>query len=360
MSAAQRKPDPSLAERLLAWFEREQRPLPWRATRDPWAVLVSEVMLQQTTVAAVTPYYERFLSRWPTAALLAACGDDELRAAWAGLGYYRRAAHLKRAAEVVAEGGMPTDRDGLLALPGVGEYTAAAVASIAYDEPVAAVDGNVERVLCRILGLAGDPRRPPLRAELRRRAQALVPRQHAGDWNQALMELGATLCRPRSPRCPECPVQQLCAAAARGDPERVPPPAVRPEWRLVTRAALLAERGGKLLLARRAHAPNQGFLELPGLDLPGHDRQDELPAALLEYLSAEHGLRPAGLTPLAGLRHVITRHRILVLPFAARSLGGRVTRPLAWADPTRPDLALTTATRRIVERQLPHLLHHHP
>jgi A/G-specific adenine glycosylase len=199
--------------RLLRWYDRVRRPLPWRFTRDPYALLVSEVMLQQTQAMRVVPYYERWLARFPDPAALAAAAPREVLAAWSGLGYNRRALALQRAAAVVAERGWPDD---LTELPGVGPYTAAAVGSFAWDRQVAAVDTNVRRVLARHDGVGRAP------AALAGRAQALLPTGRAAAFNQAMMELGATVCRPRAPRCEECPVAPGCAAHAAGGP---PPPA---------------------------------------------------------------------------------------------------------------------------------------
>ena len=194
---------------LLDWYERVRRPLPWRRTRDPYALLVSEVMLQQTQAARVVPYFEAFLERFPDAQALAAAAPRDVLAAWSGLGYNRRALALQAAAKVVVAGGWPDD---LTDLPGVGAYTAAAVGSFAWDRQAAAVDTNVRRVIERFDGVQ---RRP---VPLARRANALVPAGRAADFNQALMELGATVCRPRAPRCGECPVRAGCAAHAAGGP----------------------------------------------------------------------------------------------------------------------------------------------
>jgi A/G-specific adenine glycosylase len=200
---------------LLAWYARVRRPLPWRATRDPYALLVSEVMLQQTQAARVIPYYEAFLARFPDPAALAAAPARDVLAAWSGLGYNRRALALQAAARVVAEHGWPAD---LTELPGVGPYTAAAVGVFAWDRQQAAVDTNARRVIERI---DGERRRPAALAE---RAAELLPPGRAADFNQAMMELGATVCRPRAPRCGECPVRDGCAARRAGGP---PPPAAR-------------------------------------------------------------------------------------------------------------------------------------
>ena len=198
-------------EPLLNWYAAVRRPLPWRFTRDPWAILVSEVMLQQTQAARVVPHYERFLARFPDPGALAAAPAAAVIGAWSGLGYNRRALSLQAAARVVASEGWPAD---LEELPGVGPYTAAAVASFAWDVQVAAVDTNVRRVIERRDGVRRSPR------ALARRAEELLPEGRAAAWNQAMMELGATVCRPRRPRCGECPLQAGCAG-----PDAVPAPA---------------------------------------------------------------------------------------------------------------------------------------
>jgi A/G-specific adenine glycosylase len=203
------------AEALLAWYERVRRPLPWRATRDPYALLVSEVMLQQTQAARVVAHYERWMERYPDAAALAAAPVAEVLAAWSGLGYNRRALALQRAAARVAEHGWPED---LQALPGVGPYTAAAVASFAWAAPVAAVDTNVRRVLERHDGVRRTPR------ELAARAGELLPQRRPAAFNQAMMELGATVCAPRRPLCERCPVRPGCAG---GETSVRPPPRER-------------------------------------------------------------------------------------------------------------------------------------
>jgi len=261
------------AAALLGWYERERRPLPWRATRDPYALLVSEVMLQQTQAARVVPYYERFLARFPDPEALAAAPAGDVLAAWSGLGYNRRALALQRAAAEIARNGWPAD---LTELPGVGAYTAAAVASFAWDRQAAAVDTNVRRVISRHDGAEHAPR------ELARRAAELMPAGRAAPFNQAMMELGATICRPRRPVCEGCPVRTGCASAGR-------PPAATPSPRRGERfedsdrwargrivAALVA--GGpppELDPARRARA-EAGLLR-DGLAVRGADGALRLP-----------------------------------------------------------------------------------
>lgn len=241
--------------RLVRWYRGNARDLPWRKTKDPWAILLSEVLLQQTRVEQALPYYRRILARFPTPEALAEAPLSELLDLWQGAGYYRRARHLHRTARIIAERGFPRDFEGLLALPGVGRYTAAAVASIAFGERVPAVDGNVRRVLARVFALEN-----PKEAELWRRAAAWMPDEDPGSWNQALMELGARVCTPRAPRCDECPLKAVCQG--RGTPERYPRPRRQrsQDWRLF---ALVAKGPGGYLLVRREKSPWAGLYGPP-------------------------------------------------------------------------------------------------
>ncbi|MBC7172514.1 MAG: A/G-specific adenine glycosylase, partial [Polyangiaceae bacterium] len=209
----------SIRSALLEWFDRAQRDLPWRRTLDPYAIWVSEVMLQQTRVETVIPYYERFLTRFPTPAALAEAEEDAVLAAWSGLGYYRRARMLHAGArEVVATygGAVPEAREARLALPGVGRYTAGAIGSIAFGKPEPIVDGNVARVLSRVRFIETPPGRADTERRLWDEAERLVYGERPGALNQALMELGATVCTPSSPRCTECPIARACAARSKG------------------------------------------------------------------------------------------------------------------------------------------------
>jgi A/G-specific adenine glycosylase len=208
-------PENALAfrRRLLAWYARHQRPLPWRKTRDPYAILVSEIMLQQTQVARVEAYWTRFLHRYPTVESLAAASADAVHESWAGLGYYARARNLHAAAQAVVRdhgGAFPPEPEGLRRLPGIGRYTAAAVASIAFGADVGTVDTNVSRVLGRVFRMRGAPKSARRVRRTWDLVNALVPRKRAGAWNQALMDLGATVCTARAPRCPACPVRTAC------------------------------------------------------------------------------------------------------------------------------------------------------
>ncbi|HEY0838917.1 MAG TPA: A/G-specific adenine glycosylase [Vulgatibacter sp.] len=256
---------------LLGWYGSAARDLPWRRTKDPYAIWVSEVMLQQTRVETVKRYFGPFLDRFPTVEALAAAPQDEVLARWSGLGYYARARSLHRAAAEVAErfgGELPADPEALATLPGFGPYTVAAVGSIAFGLDLAAVDGNVARVFTRWTEREGDSRGPKALAHFRQVGAALLPKGRAGDWNQALMELGASLCAPGRPSCSGCPVASSCRALRAGRQEELPPrrrAKARPSLRL---AAALVRRGDEVLLAKR---PPEGLFaslwELPSVEV---------------------------------------------------------------------------------------------
>jgi A/G-specific adenine glycosylase len=252
-----------LAASLLEWYGKHARDLPWRAkpgeTPDPYRVWLSEIMLQQTTVAAVKDYFQKFVARWPTVHDLAAADRDDIMRAWAGLGYYARARNLHACAKTVSEklnGVFPDSLEGLLQLPGVGPYTAGAIASIAFDRPVAAVDGNVERVISRLSAI--ETPLPDSKPEIKMRTQALVPSDHAGDFAQAMMDLGATVCTPKSPNCLICPWTEHCIARRRGIQATLP--LKRPKSAVPTRFGhvfWLEDGNGKVLLRKR---PDKGLL----------------------------------------------------------------------------------------------------
>ena len=294
--------------RLTDWYRVARRDLPWRRTRDPYRIWLSETMLQQTRVDVVVPYYERFLARFPTLESLAVADEEDVLRQWAGLGYYARARNLRRAAATVLRdhgGELPSDAESLAELPGFGRYTVGAVRSIAFDQPAALVDGNVKRVLARLHALER-----PSDTELWRLAESLVPEKRAGDWHQALMELGATVCTPRNPTCLLCPLQASCGAHRTGDPERFPAPAKRAAVRRVEVIAGLLERRDQVLLLRRPPGGLfDGLLELPSVE--GGDGP-----ALEAALRARTGITAKVGPSLGRLRHQLT-HRDLRLEIVA-------------------------------------------
>jgi A/G-specific adenine glycosylase len=290
---------------LIAWYRRGHRDLPWRRSSDPYRVWVSEVMLQQTRAQSVVPYFERFLDRFPTVEALAAASEEELLALWSGLGYYSRARALLRAARLIrAAGSFPADYTGLRALPGVGDYTAAAVASIAFGLPHAVLDGNVLRVVARVANDAAEIGSARTRERFRAIAQEWLDPRRPGAFNQALMELGATVCLPRTPLCPVCPLASLCAARAAGTvahlPVKLPPaPPVRIE------GALLVVRKGRRVLLRREDRGARRMAGFWGLPSP-----EDLPGARLGDCLGE-------------FRHTITRHRYRLSVRVARLGAGK-------------------------------------
>lgn len=337
-----------LRRRLLEWYRRNRRDLPWRRTRDPYRVWVSEVMLQQTTVKAVVPYYERFLARFPTVAALAAAAEPDVLAAWSGLGYYHRARNLRRGARHALEhhqGRFPATLEAALAVPGVGLYTASAVLSIAHDVPLPVVDGNVRRVLARVLALRGPEGRSD--AAYYNRAEELLDRASPGDWNQAVMELGATVCLPRKPACPACPVRAQCRAFALGVQEELPEARARRAPVDVTVAAALVERDGRVLLVRRAEGRLLGRMwEVPQTSLESQGLRD-----LARELKERHGLDLAPGPLVARGRHAITFRRIRLEAYRARLR--REPPPDAerflWATPAEiAALPVSSMTRKVL------------
>ena len=342
----------ALRRALLAWYDEHRRDLPWRRTRDPYAIWISEAMLQQTRVETVIPYYERFLARFPNVETLATAEQDDVLGLWAGLGYYSRARNLHRAAQKVADehgGVLPDDAAGLRKLPGVGRYTAGAVASIAFDKPEPVVDGNVVRVLSRVLGVREDVGAKSVIDHLWVQAGALARGPRPGDLNQALMELGATLCTPRAPRCLVCPLEGHCDAKRRGDAEELPRKGTRSAPRKV--AAVVAElrRGSRLLAVRRPEGGLLGGLwDLPGGALaPG-----EAPAAgLTRTLDEQLALHIEQPRCVGSVGHVFTHRHLELHVFRAAASRGRVRRrgfdAHRWVSPAGlAELPVATVTEK--------------
>lgn len=330
-------PADRLQQALLAFFDREQRDLPWRRSRHAYPIWISEVMLQQTQVATVLPYYRAFLEAFPDVAALAAAPVDEVLARWSGLGYYRRARQLHEAARrIAAAGGFPPDAAGWLELPGIGPYTAAAIASQASGEVVPVLDGNVERVLCRRLALAEDPQRRATREVLLAAAAELLDPARPGDSNQALMELGATVCRPRQPLCLLCPLAEGCRG--KGSPELYPAPKPQRAAEKIELAMAAVEQGGRHLFFRR---PKDASFLADMWELPN------LPAVPREQLAAELGRIYGGSFELGPesrrFRHGITYRRLEITVYPASWEAGAARREFCWAsEEERRGLALSS------------------
>jgi len=315
---------------LLAWYQRHKRDLPWRRDRDPYRVWVSEIMLQQTRVVAVIPYYERFLARFPDVRALASAPEQELLAAWAGLGYYSRARNLQKAARKILErGGFPRDFASILDLDGIGDYTASAIASIAFNLKHAALDGNAIRVLSRLTGECGNVKSGVVRERLRTAATVLIHPKRPGEFNQALMELGATVCTPKDPSCQMCPVAASCAARELGRERELPLKIARPKPVRVEQKLLVIEKSGRILAWQRGPLSPRlaGFWELPG--------PEELPTAKI-------GAR------IAAFQHTIvnTNYRFEV----SRASIGRAPNGFRWLAAKRlNEIPLSTTAKKALQ-----------
>src|SRR6478609_9246051 len=339
----------AIGRALLAWYAKHRRELPWRKSQDPYAVWVSEMMLQQTQVATVIPYFQTWMQRFPNVAALANAEEDDVLHAWQGLGYYSRARNLRRAAQEmlrVHDGRVPERVSELLALPGIGPYSAGAIASIAYGHPEPLVDGNVIRVIARLFALRGDPNKAALKAEIWACARALIPERAPGDFNQSLMELGATVCTPRNPRCAACPLSNHCQARAKGLVEVLPELPTRAKATPVHVVSAIATRGGRVLVTKlRPDAPRwAGMWLFPHTEVGASETPE---TAVRRALLSAVGLRgePTGL--LCVIRHTVTRFRITLDAYRASVSGvakALTVSECAWKKPQELlDLAMPKA-----------------
>jgi A/G-specific adenine glycosylase len=346
----------SIASRLLAWYDRHARRLPWRVppaeravgvVPDPYRVWLSEVMLQQTTVAAVKSYFEDFLVRWPSVVDLAAAPREEIMKAWAGLGYYSRARNLHDAAKAVAAehgGRFPDTADRLLSLPGIGAYTAAAIAAIAFDRAEAVVDGNIERVVARLLAL--ETPLPAAKAEIRAAQATLTPAERPGDFAQAMMDLGATICTPKRPACALCPINEACRGYALGRPEDFPVKAAKADRPTRTGTAFVAVRDdGAVLLRRRVDKGLLGgMVEVPGSawKAKGEPVADDPPF-------------PAVWRDMGRVIHVFTHFRLELAVRRADDSSGTPAPDGGWwaAAASLPGEALPSLMKKVIEAAVP-------
>jgi A/G-specific adenine glycosylase len=349
-----------LVRSLLEWFSAHARDLPWRRTRDPYAIWISEIMLQQTQVRSVIPYWERWMRELPTIQALAAAPTDRVLKLWEGLGYYTRARNLHRAARIIRDdhgGAFPETFDAVLALPGIGRYTAGAVCSIAFNQPTPILDGNVIRVLTRLFAIGGNVRAKETNAELWKLAETLVRRartpEHAdrngcSHLNQSLMELGATVCTPREPLCAQCPVARLCTARQRNRVEDFPALPPRPESVAREFSAFVVSFEDRVLVRRRpSGGVNARLWEFPNMETTG--ATPDASAAARQCV----GPLAAAPKPLCVIKHAITRSRITLRVFAITASRREARRfPAAhWRSPSELDqLTLPSAHRRIAQK----------
>ncbi|MHC4880484.1 MAG: A/G-specific adenine glycosylase [Planctomycetota bacterium] len=316
-----------LRRNLRDWYRKHSRDLPWRRTGNPYEIWISEIMLQQTTVAAVVPFFERFLKRFPHVEAVAEAEQGEVLRLWEGLGYYSRARNIHRAAQYVANelsGEFPATVEGLMELPGIGRYTAGAIVSFAYDRPAPIVEANTLRLYSRLLGFDGDPRSSVGQRTLWAFAESLLPSRHPGEFNQSLMELGSQLCMPNEPDCGACPLKSGCRAFAAGRQAEIPVAARKPKITPIVEVAVAIERDGRYLLRRNPDGQRWAglwdFIRFPledaGKLLPdrGLRPQCRLPEKLLtavrQHVAAECGVEIDEMSFLKEIRHSVTRYRI--------------------------------------------------
>jgi A/G-specific adenine glycosylase len=338
---------------LLRWYGVHARDLPWRRDRDPYRVWLSEVMLQQTTVAAVQPYFQRFVAKLPAIAALAAAREEQVLRLWEGLGYYRRARQLHRAAKmIVAEHGgrFPSDADAVRRLPGIGRYTAGAILSIAFDQPLPILEANTVRLLSRLLAFRGETRSAAGLRLLWHAAETLLPRRQAGQLNQALMELGSQVCKPREPSCEKCPVATMCPTHRDGLHEVIPALAPKPRVEEVREAAVVVRRRGRVLLVRCRDGERwAGLWDFPRFACDGtNGSTTELRSQVLRRTAVAIGSP----RPLVTIRHTVTRFRITLECFEApgREGSGRRHLPgdIKWLKPADlADYPLSSTGRKL-------------
>ena len=351
----------AFGEALPAWFDRARRVVSWREAgadgqRDPYRVWLAETMLQQTRVDTATPYFERFVAAYPTVGALAAAPLDDVLVLWEGLGYYSRARNLHAAARLVASehgGQIPRTAEAFGALPGVGPYTTAAVLSLAFGVPLAVLDGNVIRVVARVFAVPDDARAPATRAALQRLATRLLDTNRPGRWNEAVMELGATICTPKRPACPVCPINGVCAAFAAGTPEAFPVVSARKKVPEATVAvAIITDDAGRVLLQRRPESVMLGGLwEFPG----GKVEPGETPeAACAREVREELGVEVTVGREAAVVTHTYSHLRVRIHAFRCRIASGEprtVTgEPMRWLAPDALEsVAVPRASRKILD-----------
>ncbi len=346
-----------LGQRLLTWFERCKRDLPWRHTRDPYCIWVSEVMLQQTQVATVIPYYERFLEAFPTLSTLAAATEQEVLRLWEGLGYYRRARDLHRAARLLQaehDGVIPADPALLQNVPGMGRYTLNAVLSQAFDCRLPILEANSQRVLCRLFGRGEDPSRGPLRRWLWQAAEDILPAKRVGEFNQALMELGALICTPSKPKCSACPLRTKCEARRLGLQESIPYRPVLASTIEVSEVAVVLRRKTRVLLVQRPATGRWAQMwEFPHGELIAGETHDQ---AALRVLTGLTGLRGRLGTELLTIRHGVTRYSITMVCFEAFHQSGRFRsdfyQQAKWIEPGELPAYPVSAPQRRLARAL--------
>lgn len=347
----------SLRRRLLTWFDRHKRDLPWRDSRDPYRIWISEVMLQQTQVATVIPYYHRFLATFPTLPDLAQADEQEVLRHWEGLGYYRRARDLHRAARLLVanhDRSLPDDADIWRELPGVGRYILGAVLSQAFDRRLPIVEANSRRVLCRLFGQSGNANSKAVTDWLWHTAEALLPKKRVGDFNQSLMELGALVCVPTAPRCGECPLSADCKARMDGTQEAIPAKAAAQAVEAVREVAIVIRKRNQVLLVQRPPAGRWANMwEFPRLPT---EKRETVESAAERILSEVLGIKAELGAELLTIRHCVTRFRITLVALEAKFLSGVVRmdyyQDARWLEPSALSEYPVSSPQRRLAREL--------
>jgi len=348
--------------RLLAWYAVHRRDLPWRATSDPYAIWVSEIMLQQTQVATVIPYFARFLSAFPDVRALAEAREQDVLRLWEGLGYYRRARQMHKAARIIAEehqGNFPREFDHVRKLPGIGRYTAAAIVSIAFDTPAAILEANTARLFARLSAFRDDTAGPEGRRVLWQFAEELLPDRDAGTFNQALMELGSLVCSPRAPQCEDCPVHMLCPTFQGGLQESIPAPKAKPQMEAVREASVVVWRRSKVLVRKREAGERwAGMWDFPRFPLTAR-RQPAVDLELAAKIEELVGIVAEPGDLITTIKHGVTRFRITLECYAAQYVSTKRRRPrgdesLMWLDLDQlAEVPLSTSARKLSRLLLP-------
>ena len=345
--------------KLLHWFDDHQRDLPWRQHKTPYRIWISEIMLQQTQVATVIDYFNRFIKRFPTVKILAQADQAEVLKLWEGLGYYRRARQLHAAAQVIVEqhqGTFPTDFESVLALPGIGRYTAGAILSIALDQKLPILEGNTIRLFARLMTMQSDPRTTENQKALWEFSQSLLPRKRCGDFNQALMELGSQICNPKRPKCLVCPINNLCMTAVKGLQEQIPVASKKVKYEDLLEAAIVLKKQNRILI--RQCGPGERWESL--WDFPRYALTQNVDAKssaqqLLLRLKEETGLATDLSGPLFQMKHAVTRYRITLQCWMGDGVTGRLKKtktPTRWATLSEIEKMPMSVTGRKIAHKL--------
>jgi len=345
--------------KLLNWFDSHQRDLPWRQHKTPYRIWISEIMLQQTQVATVVDYFNRFIKRFPDVATLAQANQSEVLKLWEGLGYYRRARQMHAAAQLIVEshnGKFPTDFKSVLALPGIGRYTAGAILSISLDQKLPILEGNTIRLFARLMTMQSDPRTTDNQKVLWEFSQSLLPRKRCGDFNQALMELGSQICNPKRPKCLVCPINNLCMTAVKGLQEQIPVASKKVKYEELLEAAIVVNKQGRILVRQRGPGERwESLWDFPRYTLNQVGEVKSHAQHLELQLREETGLGTDLSGPLFQMKHAVTRYRITLQCWKGDGVTGRLKKtktPTRWATLREIEEMPMSVTGRKIARKL--------